>query len=74
MSGRIEIALSGAHDVDASTVSGRVEVTHPSDVTVEHLTERSATGEVPGRTPAASDTSCVVVARSVTGRVTVRPR
>lgn len=69
VSGRIEIDLVGAHDVDASTVSGRIEVTHPPDVTVEHVTERPTGpgGEAP-------DAACVVVARSVSGRVTVRPR
>jgi DUF4097 and DUF4098 domain-containing protein YvlB len=68
VSGRIEIDLDGAHDVDASTVSGRIEVTHPPGATVEHVTERSTE---PG---AGTGASCVVVARSVSGRVTVRPR
>lgn len=65
VSGRIEIDLGAAHDVDASTVSGRIEVTHPPDITVARPVE-------PGSVP--SGASCTVVARSVTGRVTVRPR
>jgi len=65
VSGRVEIDLGGAHDVDASTVSGRIVVTHPPDITVARAAD-------PGAAP--SGASCTVVARSVTGRVTVRPR
>ena len=67
VSGRIEIDLGAAHDVDASTVSGRIEVTHPPGVTVEHRTDPGSDADAPG-------SSCIVVARSVSGRVTVRPR
>ena len=65
VSGRIEIDLGGAHDVDASTVSGRIEVTHPADVTVARAAD-------PRAAPVSAQST--VVARSVTGRVTVRPR
>jgi DUF4097 and DUF4098 domain-containing protein YvlB len=67
-SGRIEISMRGAHDVDAETVSGRITVSFPAGV-------RARVVESPGG-PAVhvGDFDCVVVARSVSGRVDVSNR
>jgi hypothetical protein len=62
-SGRIAIRLTGAHDVVAETVSGRVSVSIPAGVRVHRAAD--LTGERP------ADRDCTVVARSVSGRVTV---
>ncbi len=64
-SGRIDVELAGAHDVVADTVSGRVAVVLPAGV--EAFVARSP--EDARTTTATHD--CVVVARSVSGRVTV---
>ncbi len=79
-SARVEVHLSGAHDVEPSTVSGRIEVTHPPGVSVDVITDDIAggvAGPVADRGRASAERSgahCTVVARSVTGRVTVGPR
>ena len=67
-SGRIEISMGGAHDVDAETVSGRITVSLPPGV-------RARVVELPGD-PAVDvgECDCVVVARSVSGRVDVSNR
>lgn len=63
ISGRIEVRLVGAHDVEAETVSGRVSVELPAG-TRPHLPDDPAEVRPP-------DCDCTVVARSVSGRVTV---
>jgi DUF4097 and DUF4098 domain-containing protein YvlB len=67
-SGRIEITLGGAYDVDAETVSGRIAVSLPPGVRAGVVTS-------PGEpTPFPSDHDCIVVARSGSGRVDVTNR
>ncbi len=67
-SGRIEIALGGAYDVDAETVSGRIVVSLPAEVSAGVVTSPGAP------TAPDDDHDCVVVARSVSGRVDVTNR
>lgn len=66
VSGRIQIEMGGAHDADAETVSGRVEITYPRGV--EYRTTHDG-DHAPGETDA-----CTVRARSVSGRVSVSNR
>jgi DUF4097 and DUF4098 domain-containing protein YvlB len=67
-SGRVKVALAGAHDVEAETVSGRIDVAYP--VGVRPLVV-SAAGDVAAAT---QDCDCTVVARSASGRVVVSER
>ncbi len=67
-SGKITVTVAGAHDVDAETVSGRIEVSYPADV--QPLVASSA-AEVAAATPGHD---CTVVARSGSGRVVVTSR
>jgi DUF4097 and DUF4098 domain-containing protein YvlB len=66
VSGRVDVTMAGAYDVDAETVSGRVAVSLPAGVRPQVV---SSPGEVPDD---AHD--CVVLARSVSGRVDVTNR
>jgi DUF4097 and DUF4098 domain-containing protein YvlB len=67
VSGRVEVMMDVAADVDAETVTGRVEVSLPKG-TVVHRPE-------PGNdTARPSDADCTVLARSTTGRVEVTTR
>jgi hypothetical protein len=67
-SGRVSVAVAGAHDVEAETVSGRIEVSYP--VGVRPLVV-SPDADV-ARATQAHD--CTVVARSGSGRVVVSDR
>lgn len=67
-SGRVIVAVAGAHDVEAETVSGRIEVSYPVGVrplVVSPVAEVSA---------ATQGHDCTVVARSGGGRVVVSDR
>jgi DUF4097 and DUF4098 domain-containing protein YvlB len=68
VSGRIEVEMDAAHDVEAETVSGRVNVTFPHDVQAWQPTEGHAGSEAP------VDCDCAVNARSASGRVNVSSR
>ena len=60
VSGRVEVLMSDAADVDAETVSGKIEISLPEG-TIVHRPE-------PGDpTPRPDDADCTVVARSTTG-------
>lgn len=65
VSGRITIGVSRAADIEAETVSGRIEVAFPPGVRV-YRTPSLDTGE---ERPVGTD--CTVVARSGSGQVTV---
>ena len=67
-SGKVSVAVAGAHDVEAETVSGRVEVSFPDGL--RPLVVNSP-AEVPGER---AGHDCVVVARSGAGRVVVSGR
>lgn len=67
VTGRIAITMTGAEDVQADTVSGRVEVTLPSGC----RPFRPDGADAPSEPPEGYD--CTVVARSVSGRVSVAP-
>jgi len=67
-SGKIVVAVAGAHDVDAETVSGRIDVSYP--VEVRPLVASSA-ADLAAATPGHD---CTVVARSGSGRVVVSTR
>lgn len=62
-SGRIEIELVEPHDIDAETVSGRVSVSLPPGTLAHRPSEPSE--------PRPAECDCTVIARSVSGRVTV---
>jgi hypothetical protein len=67
-SGKVRVAVAGAHDVEAETVSGRIEVSYPVGVrplVVSPDTDVAA---------AMQGHDCTVVARSGSGRVVVSPR
>ncbi|MGH1488138.1 MAG: DUF4097 family beta strand repeat-containing protein [Acidimicrobiales bacterium] len=66
-SGRIDIEMATANDVDAETVTGRIAVSLPPGVQV--FRTEAAAGQVPP-----DDADCTVLARSVTGRVDVGNR
>jgi len=68
VSGRISIGMASANDVDAESVSGRIEVSVPSGVRV-HRADDGGDGST---RPANCD--CTVSARSVSGRVNVTAR
>ena len=65
VSGRVHVEMVAAHDVEAETVSGRVEVSLPSGVKAWESTDATATSVAP------VGCDCTVNARSVTGRVDV---
>jgi DUF4097 and DUF4098 domain-containing protein YvlB len=67
-SGKIQLTMHGAHDVEAETVSGRIEVSFPGGVRpfVADSVELAA-AERAGH-------DCVVVARSGAGRIVVSDR
>lgn len=67
-SGKIQLVMAGAHDVEAETVSGRIEVSFPEGV--HPLIADSAARDTIER----SGHDCVVVARSGVGRVVVSDR
>ncbi len=67
-SGKIVVAVAGAHDVEAETVSGRIDVSYP--VEVRPLVASSA-ADLAAATPGHD---CTVVARSGSGRVVVSTR
>jgi DUF4097 and DUF4098 domain-containing protein YvlB len=67
-SGRVSVAVAGAHDVEAETVSGRVEVSYPSGVRPLVV---STEADVAAAT---QEHDCTVVARSGSGRVVVADR
>ena len=68
VSGRIEVEMDAAYDVEAETVSGRVNVTFPHGVNAWQPTQDPAGTETP------VDCDCAVNARSVSGRVNVSSR
>lgn len=68
VSGRVEISMGAAFDVDAETVSGRIVVSLPPDVRPQIVSSMS---DIVDRVEAYD---CVVVARSVSGRVDVSNR
>ena len=63
VSGRVAVDLDQAANVDAETVSGRIEVRYPPGVTARRADD-----------PELVDGDCVVNARAVSGRVTVGTR
>lgn len=65
VSGRIEVRCDGPNDVDAETVSGRIDVSYPAGI----VPIRIGAGD---DAPAEGD--CVVRVRSATGRVNVSSR
>lgn len=67
-SGKIQLTMAGAHDVDAETVSGRIEVSYPDRLRPLVVTSPA---DVPGER---AGHDCVVVARSGAGRVVVSSR
>ncbi len=68
VSGRIDIGVLRAADVEAETVSGRIEVRYPAGVRIHRITADEAGEARP------DDTDCVVLARSGTGKVSVTAR
>jgi len=66
ISGRIEVSMLEAHDVDAETVNGRIKVELPSGTHVHHTKDPADSA------PAGTD--CVVLTRSVNGKVKVTTR
>ncbi|MCP3988759.1 MAG: DUF4097 family beta strand repeat protein [Actinomycetia bacterium] len=67
-SGRIRVSLLSAHDVKAETVTGRIAVSLPVGVRPYELEQQA----LPAATPEGYD--CTVIARSVSGRVTIDSR
>lgn len=67
-SGKVSVALAGAHDVEAETVSGRIEIAYPVGVRPLVVSTR---GDVAA---ARQECDCTVVARSGSGRVVVSER
>lgn len=67
-SGRIVVRLAGAHDVEAETVSGRIDISYPADV--RPLVASGGTD----RSVDSTHHDCTVVARSGSGRVVVTNR
>lgn len=67
-SGRITVSMAGAHDVDAETVSGRIEISFPSGVRPLVVSSAAAAAE------AGPDHDCTVIARSGSSRVVVSNR
>jgi DUF4097 and DUF4098 domain-containing protein YvlB len=67
-SGKVDITMAGAHDVEAETVSGRISILLPAG-TRARIDTPSA-----GSVDAEVDHDCVVTARSGSGRVDVSTR
>jgi DUF4097 and DUF4098 domain-containing protein YvlB len=65
VSGRIDVTVNSAQDVDAETVSGRISVRLPAGVRPQ-IVERRDDAQ-----PESDQYDCVVTARSVNGRVDV---
>ena len=70
VSGRVEVGMTGAADVRAESVSGRVKVALPPDVRPS-VSLRSVSGRCENEMTAGDD--CRVTCRSISGRITVRP-
>jgi DUF4097 and DUF4098 domain-containing protein YvlB len=70
VSGRVDVGLTGAADVRAESVSGRVKVALPHGVRPS-VSLRSVSGKCENEMPAGDD--CRVTCRSISGRITVRP-
>ena len=70
VSGRVDVGMSGAADVRAESVSGRVKVALPAGVRPS-VSMRSVSGKCENEMPAGED--CRVTCRSISGRITVRP-
>ena len=68
VSGRVEVEMESAHDVEAETVSGRIDVSLPPGVQVHRPSGPADDAPVP------DGCDCTVNARSVSGRVNVRSR
>ncbi len=66
-SGRIDITMKTASDIEAETVTGRITVTLPRGV-------RAFRTEAAAGLGAPTDADCTVLARSVTGRIDVANR
>ncbi|MCP3936469.1 MAG: DUF4097 domain-containing protein [Actinomycetia bacterium] len=66
VSGRISIAQIEAADIDAETVSGRIEIKQPPGTRAHRSAEMDSPLDLP------ADCDCVVRARSVSGRVDVK--
>jgi DUF4097 and DUF4098 domain-containing protein YvlB len=67
-SGRIQIHMAEPHDVDAETVSGRIDISLPAGTRARIDTPGA------GAVSTAADDDCVVVARSGSGRIVVSTR
>jgi DUF4097 and DUF4098 domain-containing protein YvlB len=67
-SGKVRVTVAGAHDVEAETVSGRIEVSYPAGVRPLVVSPDVAVDDVAAATPGYD---CTVVARSGSGRVVV---
>jgi DUF4097 and DUF4098 domain-containing protein YvlB len=67
-SGRIRIVMAEAHDVDAETVSGRIDVSLPPGTRARLDTPGA------GAVSTSGDDDCVVTARSGSGRIVVSTR
>lgn len=67
-SGRITVSMAGAHDVDAETVSGRIEISFPAGVRPLVVSSAAAAAE------AGEQHDCNVIARSGSSRVVVSTR
>ncbi len=70
-SGRIDITMATADDVTAETVTGRIKVSLPHGTRMVRADSGNAASHSASR-PA--DVDCVVIARSVTGRIDVDNR
>lgn len=68
VSGRIDVQMDAAHDIEAETVSGRVNVSYPRDVVAWNPSEHPGASVIPG------ECDCTVRVRSVSGRVNVSER
>jgi len=67
-SGKVSVAVAGAHDVEAETVSGRIEVSYPDGVRpLVVSSDADVAAAIQGH-------DCTVVARSGSGRVVVSGR
>jgi hypothetical protein len=67
-SGRVSVTVAGAHDVEAETVSGRIEVSYPVGVRPLVVSPDTDVAEIAAAT---QGHDCCVVARSGSGRVIV---
>ena len=67
-SGRITVSMAGAHDVEAETVSGRIEISFPAGVRPLVVSSAAAAAE------AGQQHDCTVIARSGSSRVVVSNR